>query len=170
MKKFILIFISFIIGLNICFANNEYENETNKFKFNVDLGFSPDINYGFLEDCSLYEFSGSFYSGYQFNKCINAGLGLKYKYEYISSDSHSYGIPIFMFAKYDYVNDKTSPYVTTKLGYTVGDTKGVFVEPGFGIRFNHFNIGISYTEQFYKMFKNNKYNYGHLNVNIGLTY
>ena len=64
----------------------------NKFTFNIDLGFSPDINYGFLEEYPLYEFSGSIYTGYQFNKCINAGVGIGYKYEYISSDCNSYGI------------------------------------------------------------------------------
>lgn len=170
MKKIILFFVLCVMTINVCFANGERPDVCNKFHFNVDLGFSPNAHYGFLDDEPLYEFSGSIYTGYQFNKCINAGVGIGYKYEYISSDCNSYGVPIFMFVKYDYMIDKRSPYVIAKFGYTVGDTKGVFVEPGFGMRFNHVNVGISYTEQFYKMFENKRYNYGHFNVNIGLTF
>ena len=93
------------------------------------------------------EFSTS--QGYQFNPYFYAGLGAAVHYYH---EDDVVEVPIFADFRADILDQKISPFIDLKLGYTVHENTGFYMSPTVGCRFGlgenvALNVGIGYTMQ-----------------------
>lgn len=94
-----------------------------------------------------FDFSGSL--GYQYNPYVFTGLGISYG---LSLNKKESSLPIFFNTKINFQDKKTTPYFNLKVGYSIKDAKGIYLNPGFGMTFypkgnQALNIGLGYSYQ-----------------------
>ena len=79
--------------------------------------------------------------GYQFNPYIYLGAGVGGAY---FLDSEVFAIPIFANFRVNFINNRISPFVDVKGGYSPADAKGGYASIGAGCRFNKFSLSLGY--------------------------
>ena len=72
--------------------------------------------------------------GYQFNPYIYVGGGVGGAY---FLDEEVFAIPIFANFRADFINNKISPFLDVKGGYSPADLKGAYASVSGGCRFNN---------------------------------
>lgn len=143
MKKLIL---SAILALTACFSSQAVEPGYRGF---VDYGFF--IGTGDFDGSTLNEISTT--HGYQImpQLFVGGGVGIQfYKFEDAGDDIH-YNLPIFADVRWDILENKVTPFVDVKGGYSVaGEFTGAYVNPSIGCRIAlgdklGLNLGVGYT-------------------------
>lgn len=117
------------------------------------------------DDNNIYSYdrvSVSIVHGCQFNSKFFLGGGFavqtyfdiydEYAY-YIDNDENYFAFPFFLVARWDFLENKVSPFIDLRIGATVGDIEGAYLAPTVGIRLRRANFSIGYEVQegtFYK--------------------
>ena len=94
--------------------------------------------------------------GYQIAPQFFAGLGVGFNY-YFDGNDELCSLPLFAHFRSDLINNEITPYVDLRVGYSLIDVKGVYINPSVGCRFElsdniGLNVGIGYTMQQSKFF------------------
>ncbi len=125
--------------------------------------------------------------GYQFNPYLFAGLGLGAQYYF---DNKKFEMPLFAHFRGEFLKGAATPFIDFKVGYTVLDATGFYMNPSVGCRFAiNKNLGLNfhfgYSMQifsyslyiihnedgnYYEDKYTTKKNFGGLNVKIGLDF
>lgn len=119
--------------------------------------------------------------GYQFNPYIFAGVGVGLNY---ISDVEDFVVPIFADVRGTFLKGNITPFVDLKIGYSVADMEGFYMEPSVGCRFEMgrnlgLNISLAYTLQKYSYSGWNDYyedsnggsgNAGGISLKVGLDF
>jgi len=139
------------------FAGRTVANETSGFGSSLN-GLGPQKGYrGFVDlgytigtgDFGLDRIEFSTSHGYQILPCFYAGAGAGAHYYF---DADAVEIPIFADFRADLLNHSVCPFIDLKIGYTVHEDTGFYLNPQFGVRFavgpkTAVNLGIGYTMQ-----------------------
>lgn len=102
---------------------------------------------------------------------VGAGAGVNYYY-----DSESWSVPIFAHLRSDFLDSDITPFAEVRVGYSVADVKGFYLNPAIGCRFSvsdnlALNVSVGYTMQKHSL-EDTHYGYGYLwestkKLNIG---
>ena len=89
--------------------------------------------------------------GYQIAPQFFAGLRVGFNY-YFDGNDELCSLPLFAHFRSDLINNEITPYVDLRVGYSLIDVKGVYINPSVGCRFElsddiGLNVGIGYTMQ-----------------------
>lgn len=111
--------------------------------------------------------------GYQIVPQLFAGIGVGANYYY---DDEVWGLPIFAHFRSDILNSEISPFVEVRIGYSLIDIKGFYLNPAIGCRFAvsdniSLNVGVGYTLQkaeYYGYY--NKLNCGGIDFRFGIDF
>ncbi len=130
------------------------------FRGFIDLGADLGVRDA-VDD--YYMLSASFTGGYQFNRFLFVGVGIAptigitddnyWDWYWDYYDKHhnrntGFILPIYANVRFDFVNAKVSPFIDTRVGYSVTDyCRGAYVYVGAGCRIKHCNLGVGYTYQ-----------------------
>ena len=119
--------------------NNNTGNERG-YKGFVDLGYTFGIG-----DWGIDRLELSTSYGYQFNPYIFVGAGVAANYYF---DAECFGLPIFVHVRGNIFDNKISPYIDFKIGYSpLEDVKGMYMVPSVGCKIKSFNVSIGYVMQ-----------------------
>lgn len=153
-------------------VNSKHKPSQNKKWINkgyrgfVDIGYTIGVgDYG--NGVDRPEFSTS--HGYQFCPYIFAGAGVGAHYYF---DAEVVEIPIFAHIRSEFLNKPISPFVDFKVGYSVYDVKGFYMNPSIGCRFAlgskyglNFSVGYSMQrDKIFYMYDYHIYRYGSVTV------
>ena len=110
--------------------------------------------------------------GYQIAPQFFAGIGVGVNYYY---DDESFGMPIFAHFRSDILTTDITPYVDLKVGYSVFDVEGMYLNPSIGCRFSlsdriGLNVGIGYTMQKADVYYFGKQNIGGVDFRFGIDF
>ncbi|MGL5683881.1 MAG: hypothetical protein ACRDDZ_12650 [Marinifilaceae bacterium] len=144
------------------FSSNNIADKT----YNIAKGYKGFVDLGYaigVGDWGLDRVEFSTAHGYQFNPYLFAGAGFGVNYY---TDVELCNIPIFANIRANLLNDKITPFVDVKLGYSVVDIEGFYFAPSIGCRFGltrrmAINLGVGYTMQKAEIF----YTYGNYYYN-----
>jgi len=120
---------------------------------------------GDSEASTNFEFSTT--HGYQFNNklFVGAGVGVLFYNRNLVIDQEAktvtedetrkLGFPIYGEVRYDFMDNRFTPFVSGRIGYTVGQLHGLYYVPAVGIRFAvgekmGINLALIYTSQKWK--------------------
>lgn len=109
--------------------------------------------------------------GYQIAPQFFAGVGVGFNYFY---EGHEvYGLPIFAHFRSDILENEITPFVDLRVGYSLIDVKGAYINPSVGCRFElsdeiGLNVGIGYTMQQFNLIHNK--NCGGLDFRVGIDF
>ena len=103
------------------------------------------------------------------------GAGASFSYYY---DIDKFGIPLYVHMRRDLLNSDITPFIDMKVGYSVCDINGVYLNPSIGCRFAlneslGLNVGIGYTFnkcRFEYYYGEKKVNIGGINFRIGIDF
>lgn len=107
---------------------------------------------------------------------IGAGASFSYLY-----DAEFYSVPLYAHLRSDILNNDITPFIDLKIGYSVGDVEGVYLNPSVGCRFAltenlGLSVGIGYTmnkcklSYLYPFDYTEKTNLGGVNFRIGIDF
>ena len=87
--------------------------------------------------------------GYQIAPQFFAGLGVGFNY-YFNGHDELCSLPVFAHIRSDILNNEITPFVDLRVGYSLIDVKGVYVNPSIGCRFEltddiGLNVGVDAT-------------------------
>ena len=94
--------------------------------------------------------------GYQIAPQFFAGIGAGFNY-YFDGHDELCSLPLIAHFRSDILNNEITPYIDLRVGYSLIDVKGVYINPSIGCRFElndniGLNVGIGYTMQQSKFF------------------
>lgn len=190
MRKIILSFVLVLCTFFMAFAQSADKNgslEENSYVSGKQMGLKSgykgfvDVSYAFgVGHINLDRAEFSTIHGYQFNPYLYLGLGIGVNYYQHNADGV---VPIFANVKGTFLKGNITPFVDMRLGYSVGDVEGVYVNPSFGCRLGvgkRFGINISlgytlqksepYEEYIQTDYKSNSLNLGGVNFRIGFDF
>lgn len=89
--------------------------------------------------------------GYQIAPQFFAGVGVGFNYFFNGHDELC-SVPVFAHFRSDILNNEITPFVDLRVGYSLTDVEGVFINPSVGCRFEltddvGLNVGVGYTLQ-----------------------
>ena len=89
--------------------------------------------------------------GYQIAPQFFAGVGAGFNY-YFNGHDELCSLPVFAHFRSDILNNEITPYIDLRVGYSLIDVKGVYINPSIGCRFEltddiGLNVCIGYTMQ-----------------------
>ena len=119
------------------------------FRGFFDLG--AHAGFGDAED--NYLLMASFTAGYQINRFFFVGAGCSptlalYDDEYYDEVETGFILPIYGAIRFDFVNAKVSPFLDTRVGYSVtDDCRGLYTYIGAGCRIKKLSLSAGYTYQ-----------------------
>ena len=177
-----LFFVSFAQS-----ADNNGSFEKNSYASGRQMGLKSgykgfvDVSYAFgVGHLNLDRAEFSTIHGYQFNPYLFLGMGVGVNYYLHNSDGV---VPIFANVKGTFLKGNITPFLDMRLGYSVGDVEGVYVNPSLGCRFGvgkrtGINISLGYTlqrsepygEYIQSDLKSNSLNLGGVNFRIGFDF
>lgn len=131
-----------------------------------------------LSKYSKYNVGASIINGYRFNDRFAIGLGIGFRYAetlyYFSEDSklgnyesrdNKFLLPIFLRAKFDFIEGKIAPFIIGDIGYTIDvgqnqykNLDALFVEPIIGVDFKtgkstwFLGLGVNVQQHHYQYF------------------
>ena len=121
-------------------------------------------------------------NGYQINPYFSLGFGTGLRYYF---DADAALIPLFADFRANFINNKTSPYFSLGIGYSLDATNGFegvgfLLEPTVGVSFkvsdkSAINVGLGYAMQkmkFYDYWYGSTYNEnsGAISINVGISF
>ncbi len=85
--------------------------------------------------------------GFQFNPIFYTGIGLGGNLTLNKKDS---SLPVFINSRINFIDDNTTPFLDTKVGYSVAMGRGFYFSTSFGVSFTKhgkraFNLGLVYS-------------------------
>lgn len=101
---------------------------------------------------------------------VGAGVGVNYFY-----DDDAWNIPIFAHFRSDILNNKNTPFVDLRVGYSAYDVKGFYLNPAIGYRIGvsdivALNLSVGYTMQQADYGLVGKKNCGGVDFRIGIDF
>lgn len=115
--------------------------------------------------------------GYQIAPQFFAGVGVGFNY-YFNGHDELCSLPVFAHFRSDILDEEITPYIDLRVGYSLIDVKGVYINPSVGCRFEltddiGLNVGVGYTMQqaeyiFY--YGSEKKNCGGIDFRIGIDF
>lgn len=110
--------------------------------------------------------------GYQIVPQLFAGVGVGANYYY---DDDSWNLPIFAHFRSDILNNDITPFVDLRVGYSLIDVKGFYLNPSIGCRFAvsdniALNVGVGYTLQKAEFYKYGQKNCGGVDFRFGIDF
>ncbi len=93
--------------------------------------------------------------GFQFNPIFYTGIGLGGNLTLNKKDS---SLPVFINSRINFIDDNTTPFLDTKVGYSVAMGRGFYFSTSFGVSFTKhgkraFNLGLVYSLQNAKFYE-----------------
>ena len=175
MKKFLLI-ITLIIFASSQAKAIYYDDDST-----IEQGYRGFVEFDYalgLGDISIDRISVSTSHGFQIAPQFFIGAGATFSYYY---DNETCGIPLFVHMRSDILDTDITPFVDVKIGYSVGDLKGVYLNPSVGCRFAltedlGLSVGVGYTmnkcdNPYYPWYDSSKKkNIGGINIRIGIDF
>ena len=169
MKKALLLLtliMLYCIPANAIYFEDE-EPITQGYRGFVDFSYTLGVGRYNINRISLmtshgYQIVPQFYAG--------AGVGANYYY-----DRELWGLPVFAHLRSDILNNEITPYVDLRVGYSLIDVKGVYINPSVGCRIElsdnniGLNVGVGYTMQQAESFYGNK-NCGGIDFRVGIDF
>lgn len=113
--------------------------------------------------------------GYQIAPQFFAGLGVGFNY-YFNGHDELCSLPVFAHIRSDILNNEITPFVELRVGYSLIDVKGVYVNPSIGCRFEltddiGLNVGVGYTMQQVELVHySEKKNCGGIDFRVGIDF
>ena len=113
--------------------------------------------------------------GYQIAPQFFAGLGVGFNY-YFNGHDELCSLPVFAHIRSDILNNEITPFVDLRVGYSLIDVKGVYVNPSIGCRFEltddiGLNVGVGYTmQQVEFVYYSEKKNCGGIDFRVGIDF
>lgn len=113
--------------------------------------------------------------GYQIAPQFFAGLGVGFNY-YFNGHDELCSLPVFAHIRSDILNNEITPFVELRVGYSLIDVKGVYVNPSIGCRFEltddiGLNVGVGYTmQQVEFVYYSEKKNCGGIDFRVGIDF
>ena len=113
--------------------------------------------------------------GYQIAPQFFAGLGVGFNY-YFNGHDELCSLPVFAHIRSDILNNEITPFVDLRVGYSLIDVKGVYVNPSIGCRFEltddiGLNVGVGYTMQQVELVQySEKKNCGGIDFRVGIDF
>lgn len=113
--------------------------------------------------------------GYQIAPQFFAGLGVGFNY-YFNGHDELCSLPVFAHIRSDILNNEITPFVDLRVGYSLIDVKGVYVNPSIGCRFEltddiGLNVGVGYTMQQVELVHDyEKKNCGGIDFRVGIDF
>ena len=111
--------------------------------------------------------------GYQIAPQFFAGVGVGFNY-YFNGHDELCSLPVFA----HFLDEEITPYIDLRVGYSLIDVKGVYINPSVGCRFEltddiGLNVGVGYTMQqaeyiFY--YGSEKKNCGGIDFRVGIDF
>lgn len=107
-----------------------------------------------------------------------AGLGVGFNY-YYESHNEWCSLPVFAHFRSDLLKQEITPYVDLRVGYSLLDVKGMYINPSVGCRFElsddiGLNVGVGYTMQQFDYtifdFTFKKKNCGGIDFRVGIDF
>ena len=117
-------------------------NSGNKagYKGFLDLGYTIGVG-----DWGIDRLELSTSHGYQFNPYLYLGAGVAANYYF---DAECFGLPFFAHVRGNILNNKISPYVDFRIGYSpLEDVRGFYMAPSIGCKIYSFNVSLGYVMQ-----------------------
>jgi hypothetical protein len=115
--------------------------------------------------------------GYQIAPQFFAGVGVGFNY-YFNGHDELCSLPVFAHFRSDILDEEITPYIDLRVGYSLIDVKGVYINPSVGCRFEltddiGLNVGVGYTMQqaeyiFY--YGSEKKNCGGIDFRVGIDF
>ena len=149
------------------------------FRGFIDLGIHG--GFGDAEDNLLL--MSSFTAGYQVNRFFFIGAGCAptltlYDNEYYDEIETGFLLPIYGAIRFDFVNAKVSPFLDTRVGYSVtDDCRGLYTYIGVGCRIKKLSLAAGYTYQrkelsgdYYGYYYDEHLDFGFAGLRVGLEF
>lgn len=149
------------------------------FRGFVDLGIHG--GFGDAEDNLLL--MSSFTAGYQINRFLFVGAGCSptltlYDNEYYDEVETGFILPIYGAIRFDFVNAKVSPFLDSRVGYSVtDDCRGLYTYIGVGCRIKKLSLSAGYTYQqkelsgdYYGYYYDDHLDFGFAGLRIGFEF
>ncbi len=146
------------VGRNYSPFNNHSGNDIG-YRGYIDLGYTLGTGIFALDRIELTTSHGYQLIPYLF---VGAGAGLSYY-----SDLESFALPIFANVRAYILDNSISPYVDLKIGYSVLDLKGFYMNPSIGCKVYAFNVSAGYALQKQKEWDINR---GGISLKIGFEF
>ena len=167
-------------------AQNEEQEDNSEnylkpgFRGFADLGIHG--GFGDAEDNLLL--MSSFTAGYQVNRFFFIGAGCAptltlYDNEYFNEFETGFLLPIYGAIRFDFVNAKVSPFLDTRVGYSVtDDCRGLYTFIGVGCRIKKLSLAAGYTYQqkelsgdyYYGYYYDEHLDFGFAGLRVGLEF
>lgn len=139
MKKLFLMAIAIML-ISTVHAKESFE--LFKYQGIFELGYNKGIN------GSLDRIDATYIHSFQITSVMTAGIGVELDYDY---EYESLAIPIYADIRTRILDKKNSPTLGFKVGYSVNDIKGFFMNPSLGYKFNKIHISAGYVYYFSKI-------------------
>ncbi len=128
MKKYIFATILSLVCVST-FAQSEFRERHGAYKGFLDVGLAGVFADG--ESSVSFELRTS--HGVQINPFVFAGVGVGVGVNAGSVGDATVMAPIFAQTRFNFTRTTISPYLDIKGGYSVGDFKGGYLQPSFGV-------------------------------------
>ena len=126
------------VGRNYSPFNNHSGNDIG-YRGYIDLGYTLGTGMYGVDRIELTTSHGYQLIPYLY---VGAGAGLSYY-----SDFELFALPIFANVRGYILDNSISPYVDLKIGYSVLDLKGFYMNPSIGCKAYSFNVSVGYEMQ-----------------------
>ncbi len=126
----------FIVIFTLLSITNVYAHQRG-YKPSFEIGYTHGLGEG-DERLAVFTTHGYQFSPYLF---VGGGVGVN---RFLSEKA--WGVPIFAKVRADLLNKSISPFIDTKIGYSVTNVNGFYFSPSLGCRFdtpNDFSITMS---------------------------
>lgn len=118
------------------------QTRTPRYQASVDVGRAFGVGFWKSERIELSSTHGCL-----INPSFYVGAGVHFHY-----DAHAIAIPIFADVRGNLTKKNVKPFLNFRIGYSVGDVKGVYLTPSVGMHINVFEFSVGYTYQSAKMY------------------
>ena len=147
MKK-VIVALALMLGVSLSTFAQDYSVKRG-YKGFIDFGYSQNVGMdGVANEISGYDSNKIFWStshGYQFNPYLYLGAGVAANYYF---DAECFGLPFFAHVRGNILNNKISPYVDFRIGYSpLEDVRGFYMAPSIGCKIYSFNVSLGYVMQ-----------------------
>lgn len=146
------------VGRNYSPFNNHSGNDIG-YRGYIDLGYTLGTGIFALDRIELTTSHGYQIIPYLY---VGAGAGVSYYLDY-----DSFALPIFANVRAYILDNSISPYVDLKIGYSVLDLKGFYMNPSIGCKVYAFNVSAGYALQKQKEWDINR---GGISLKIGFEF